>query len=623
MAFEWYSLHHYQFGVDVIQNVGPYGFLQYPAEYSGLLPYRKVLFSAALAILVGLLAHRALRYFEKPGKVLWIACLFLMPVPIGFAIDPVLYLVMVLAAHHLVTRRTHGDAWVISGIVWIFMALLCLMKATNLAIAGLLICVPTICNVLDRRYRFIAFDLLCFFASLIAFWMLADQRLANFPRYVHDTFLFTSGYNEAMWFSIDLDTALVCLAVGVMALFAYVNILRLRRAPRDLFRLLLAIYEAGCVFIVWKHGYVRADYFHVEYFWCFMLPGSVLMLLGNSSSDPTEAPKPIRRRLFSPDRFSDRQKRLASTVITACLCYIAFSLGGPNIPWPGEQIENNVLFGLHWNQRIANLDASVNRHKTFAALPEVKRAVGDATIDDFGKIPSVILLNDLNYHPRPMAITFAAYNQAIQQRNAEFYRNPQTAPRFVYISPASIDQRFYAQDDSLALLQLLAHYKFDFQGPLHDYVLLERRYTIEPVVQLTPIVTQTTSWNTWIDVPRQRGKGLWCIVHIKPTIAGQLRSFLYKPSPVMIELAANEWKDASYRFLTGEGPTGFLIDPLILQETDLLPCYGIAPDPALHTPPIDKIRFLKDGNWWFKSDLEVTFSTVDIHASPPKPEPAH
>src|SRR5436190_2109105 len=42
-SFDYFAAHHFQFGQQIYQNVGPYGYVHYAATYSGYLRVQKIL----------------------------------------------------------------------------------------------------------------------------------------------------------------------------------------------------------------------------------------------------------------------------------------------------------------------------------------------------------------------------------------------------------------------------------------------------------------------------------------------------------------------------------------------------------------------------------------------------
>ena len=57
------------------------------------------------------------------------------------------------------------------------------------------------------------------------------------------------------------------------------------------------------------------------------------------------------------------------------------------------------------------------------ALPQIKRTIGQSTVDVFGYGQSLAIANDLNYTPRPIFQGYSAYTPALVKANADFYRS--------------------------------------------------------------------------------------------------------------------------------------------------------------------------------------------------------
>ena len=104
-----------------------------------------------------------------------------------------------------------------------------------------------------------------------------------------------------------------------------------------------------------------------------------------------------------------------------------------------------------------------------------------------------------------------ATNDDLMQRNAEFYRNEATAPKYVVSLLAARNNRFVPQEDSLVMLELLRRYR-----PLlveHHLVLLGRIHTVSPERPKQLIATDEYVGN-WIQDPSADGRLVWCEVEI-------------------------------------------------------------------------------------------------------------
>ncbi len=103
-------------------------------------------------------------------------------------------------------------------------------------------------------------------------------------------------------------------------------------------------------------------------------------------------------------------------------------------------------------------------------MPLTRRRCGDRPIDQFGFEHARLTLNGLNYRPRPMSGgPFNVYTPALMQLNRDFLRDPARRPEFYLTKIETIDERFLAQDDGLAFVDLLS---------LYEPVLMEQNHLL-------------------------------------------------------------------------------------------------------------------------------------------------
>jgi hypothetical protein len=604
LSFEFYAQQHYQFGVDVIQNVGPYGYLQYPRDYSGLLPLRKLAFQVAFGLLCAGLTIRARRYFASAvAKVLFIGAIVFAPPSLpGYGdFDPVVYLFLLLAAHHLLTRDRYGSPPLLDAATLLALAVVSLMKTTNLALVGWLMTLVVLQRLRTRRFAGAAGDAATFVIAFLLLWMLAGQHLSNLGAFAYGAFAFTTGYNEMMMAGgLPHEGALLALALGVIGVFAVCNLWRLARGQAGLARIPLTLFEASCLFVVWKHAFVRAD--HAIYFAHFAVSASALLFLAHEARrTPAESwtARPLPRvAVLAALVLAVSSARLAHGYVGSASAVVAAF---------GEQ-PAGVWRALHWSRLRASLDRTLDENRRTVDLPRIRQAVGAATIDEFGFWPGLPLLAGLNYHPRPMPITFAAGSGPLMRRNAAFYRDPSRAPAFILAQLGSADaDRFGAQDDALAALEVMRRYE-----PVlveRGLILLKRRPDPQPDAQFRPISSRPVRWGDEVAVPRLPDGRVWCTVTITPSLRGRVRSFLYKPAPVFVELAFQGQPLMRARFLTSAGPTGFLIQPLVLDNTDLLGTYGAASGGGM--PRLDPFQVRVNGRVVSWAPRTLAGRTVD------------
>ncbi len=625
MAFEFYAKHKYQFGVDVVQNVGPYGYLSYPYDYSGILPMQKLLFGILFGLTLAWFALEARRYFfSTTGKVIWFLAIFLVLVPHYEELDPISELFILLAGHQLLLfGRDQPGRFVSDAVLCIFLGLLVLMKSTNVMLAGVLSVFIVVERLRTRRYLDLACNLGCLGISTCVFWALAGQKFSNVAAFMRGAAVFSKGYNEAL--SHAGYPEMVVLGLMPPTLFAVVNVLRILKFRIYGPRLLTSVFEAACIFVVWKHGHVRSG--HEGFYWAFVIPAAPLLFLAHEKP-PTDRKSPVSKS--SQKMGAGMMRKNVSTyslgmisVAVCCLCVVRASVieeANPNFayyqnPWtavasPVQRMGANLWELLDWPGHLNALKASLEKNREESALPKVKETVGNATIDMFGFLPGVILLNDLNYKPRPMPINFAATTRELMERNAEFYRNDATAPDYLLALIYQIDGRFAPQDDALAVPEVLEHY-----SPVlldHGFILLKRTPGA-PGLQRTFLGSKTINWDESVPLPATGTNLLWCSADIDFTLLGRARSTFFQPAQLFIALQPPSPHLLAPRLLQSGASTGFVLRPLINNSVDFLAAYGLHVEPAsTRSPPLDSVRFLRnpDDQAFFEPKITVSFWSI-------------
>lgn len=600
MAAEFYMRHGYQFGVEVVQNIGPYGLLQYPRIYGGIMPAPKIAFGILFPLAFAGLVLLSTRYFETGiGRTTWLVCSFAVALAADASWDPTFYLFHILAAHYLLTRDRYRSFLAIDGAVLFFEAILALTKSTNLVLSAGVVGAALLQSLVGRRFSRFTRDAAISSLSFLLLWMLAGQSLTNLPTFIRGAFAFTSGYNEAMAVYIPHEETLVILGILLVAVLIGVNVVRALRFRRYQSRLLLGMVEIAVLFFVWKHGHVRSD--HAILFWSTALAAAPLLLLAHERREDA----------------ATAHVETCAVIGLSCAAFFSGAIVLTDVPRIQlHRLVRNVTWIFGGPYKIPKLQAQFANSRAAVALPKVVETVGSSTIDQHGFLPGVVLLNHLNYKPRPMPITFAAVNDGLQQMNAQYYRDDATAPAYLLAMVTAIDERFPPQDDALAMLEILRHYRPEFAESTLEgdrFALLKRARAAAAPAELEKISSTTVGWGEMIHTPPADGKFIWCTVEINPSLRGQFRAALYKPPPVRIILGSGQI-ETSYKFIASEGRTGFLVHPTIVTTDDLIGAYGEGAHSNSGTSlEMDTFRFEldpADNRDYFQDSIIVTFWKV-------------
>jgi hypothetical protein len=250
---------------------------------------------------------------------------------------------------------------------------------------------------------------------------------------------------------------------------------------------------------------------------------------------------------------------------------------------------------VHWirapGNRIRELEAELDAIRERHSLPGIRARVGSTSIDQYGFRQGVLLLNRLQYRPRPTPITFAAATRDLLLRNEEYYRGPR-APAFVLVQLEALspdDSHLLSQRDCLALGALFDGYHPSLVEGTR--LLLERN---PPEQQRA-----TAAWRALIQREIRLGerlpldwrsfKFIWATIEVEPNWAGRIRSFLLRPPSVQLRLWLVGGDSIVRRFSATAARSPFLVNPLIEDTRALLAAYegdelrsveGLAVEPA-------------------------------------------
>ena len=568
-SYAYFTAKGFQFGTEVVPMAGPLGFVPYGFLYAGNLFWKRWPLELLTKLVLGVLAVWFVR--RQPGswlRWLWLLTLCTMaPLVEDLPYDlAVLLAGLCLLENHPVPRRR--SLVVASGLAG-YLALLTLFKGTQAMLAGITLALVALQAVQQREYRRLPWILGSYLSTLLFLWVLAGQNPLNLPRYFHGVFELSSGYNAAMvleepWpaFLSGLG-ALLCLEALILLL------LHSRwRQPAALAGGLLLL---GFGFLEWKHGFVRADG-HVYIFFQFACIAALTVWLyfragtenGTAKSRARLPAAGLAVAAFALGVWSDGQQALArhAWALQYLPTRIGDSLGQLLAPAGAK----------------AALDDAIGRQRKVYSLPLIRETVGNARIDFFGTELGSLMLNRLNYRPRPMGGgPFNVFTPWLQTLNARYLADPATRPEYYLVNLQTIDFRFLAQDDADTLHGLIALYAPEateqglvlFRARPDDPAPERPRFLQSRPVRLGQPLTLP-------EVPPD--EMLLVSLAAPPSWLGRLRAVLYKPSLLFMDLKGEGIAEPFDRRVV---PSMFvhpvLLSPVLENTRDLLALYQATP----------------------------------------------
>jgi hypothetical protein len=551
-AYGFFFKNHLQAGVDYIFTGGPLFFFFHDAYDSDLF-WPKILWEMSFKFLFVITVFRLPNLASKP-LVSLAACatILLFSVQIRKNPDP-FYTFVILAQLLLILDSASA---VSSCLRVALIAILSLTKFTLLLFtsAGLLI---ILCYLTLSRRFFLSLALVSTFAVVfIGIWCSLGQHLATLPHYLVSSFHVSREYSEAM--GLFGKTSEVYSGITLLAVVAIATI----PAP---IRMMFTIKHAAqsailalCCLILWKHGISRQDHNHISRFFSFFV---FLPFLIPAFFRHADWQKPVRLGLVS----------LAVFISVCSLLHFRKRADNPVLcVWDGgAQIMENLQFTKDPSKLKDQLEDRQVLLQDKHALPRIKAHVKDATVDIFSYEQGVLLLNQFRWHPRPVFQSYCAYDPFLISQNAKFFRKP-TAPEFVIFKLQPIDGRHPFLEDGLTILEILRNYR-----PIlieKEYLLFQKlpAASVNDHLASQAILQGVVTMNQEVKIAEFSDQPLRVSFNITNSTWGKLCKAFYKPWPLHIALRTNAGNELIYRLNPKMAQTGFLINPLLIQNWDFV-----------------------------------------------------
>jgi hypothetical protein len=377
-------------------------------------------------------------------------------------------------------------------------------------------------------------------------WFAAGQSLHALLRYVAASSDISSGYLSAM----SAPPAKPSIEIlGVCAAAAYLLLLALLwwHDRRNVAAAALLGFNGFALFLIWHATYTRAD-------------GHVDLLF------PTLALLPFVL-------LADRNLRTSrATTIAAAACSLGITIAGAFVVnfSPSNALGNvmamaraNAGILAHPVDRQGFLDSIWQNYAIKHDLPRIRARVADRTVDLLTTSQGMLLLNRLNYAPRPVMQSYAAYTEKLDRENEAYFLGDR-APDFVLLKLDPIDQRFPAEEDSLALIALLRRYRPVLSEA--GYLLLERT-AVHPQAAPDPATLAAIDGRLgdYLDVPDPGDGTLICYADVDLSWLGRLYRFVFREPVLLMDLETTAGQH-EFRFVPGIGRAGFLLSPALVND---------------------------------------------------------
>jgi hypothetical protein len=581
-VFNYLAQGHFALGKHIIFPHGPLAFLMYP------LPEGSNLW---IAVSVHIILRVFLAYsLLKVATLKPIGCMVLALVSAFILLalnDILLTIIQILILSYLNFFERRNIWWLIPALIITPVTLYIKAFAgivsivVTLTFFGIMI-YRTIIGF-ESRYRLLLFLIVPFVLLLV--WVGLYGELHGIAGYLRgmmelaaDNSAAAAVYPENNWWFIG-----IAFACGLILIVK-------NRKNSKLIR--YTVLAGPALFAIWKYGMAREDYLHSAMLFIFVLfIVLVYNILGRNFSFVNSSLSVIiiilfyftlqNAYYFEPFKF--RINGLQTLVLKASH---NFYFADTCIEASGKSIERNKL-----DKKILNL-------------------IGDKTTDIYPWDYSYIAANNLNWQPRPVIQSYASYTRELDMRNATHFESLNAPELIIWElrkithdihggTLESIDGRYLLNDEPEALMAILCRYEHvaDQKGIFPALVLKKR---IEPLKTEIKLLGQTkTTWNTWIDVPENKGDIMKASVEMSRSISGRLKSFFYKDEAAYVYYLLENGDIRMYRIVPKNAAYGLWINPLILN-----------PESGMREPSVRKIMFRCSNTAMMKDEINIDWNLV-------------
>ena len=540
--------HHLQWGQDIIFTYGPLGFLT-SDYYWGNFFWPVLLWSFGFSLLLTVLLVRLLERVILPVRIALYVGLPLLTVPhcADLGIDPIYLFAITIVGITCFPEERPGVAWLV--ISSSLLGVLSLIKFTFCLYGLFALLTLAAAHLIRRRPGPIGILLGSSLASFIAAWWFAGQHMANIGPWFQHSAQVASGYSSAM--SIAPPNSDVVLGIliwlcltGLLLVHWHGSREPLAQTPR------ICLITAG-IFLAWKEGFVRADNVHVVVFllYAFLMAATMPALLRMSG-----------------------ERRSLSLLLTAATMIFALApfamqdsafvaaIRNDAVPRLGDTF--TALFApARFKHR---LETQLESMCLTVRLPQIAAMVGNAPVGVLGCYQDIAILNGFNYRPHPVFQGYSAYSPELQRLNSLFFDSAE-APEYVLWRYETIDRRFPTLDDGQIVLRILNAYSpVAREG---DFILWRRNALRDQGYALIRQDEIRGSLGQWMPVPAH---ATWLKVELDETWFGAVKRFFCRASVPGIDVRLEDGQTKSYRLLPGNALAGFVVNPLLYSEADLV-----------------------------------------------------
>jgi hypothetical protein len=436
-----------------------------------------------------------------------------------------------------------------------------------------------------NKDRFLA--IICFLSpvvSMLVFWIVSGQSLANLPGYFIGMASIVSGYTEAM----AVEGAVPEVMFYLMASGFLLLTISLQKQIPSISKFFLFCIYFVFLFICFKAGFVRHD--------------------GHATAAGTAI---LIAALLLPFIFYSRMT--VPAIVFALISW--FYIDSHHIKTSTKRFSNNVesTYQAAWHgiknrinnkndlrHKFDNAVSSLSKQAAFPVLP--------GTTDIYSYNQAYLIASGNTWSPRPIIQSYSVYTPELAEINRRHLLGNQ-APDNIIFKLEPIDGRMPSMEDGASWPILLQNYQPTLIE--NGFLFLQKKRNINDIEEPTKLISEKHTFGERVNLP-QSSKPIFAQIEIKPTILGRLMGILFKPSQLSMLLEKDNGVKKQYRIISGMAKSGFVISPLIENTDEFGKLYG--KQEYLNSKLVNSITIAPgvERSIFWKKDYIVTFNQVNV-----------
>jgi len=427
--------------------------------------------------------------------------------------------------------------------------------------------------------------ILLLFGSIVIitllFWIVITGNITGIVHYFYGMFQLLQDNSSAAAYYPDNNWWLLAAFLIVIVFVPLV--------PRSKKGLIFTSITFLAVFAAWKHGMAREDIYHTRNFFFFIFMIYTLYMIFN-------------------------RKYIIRNILLITLALIAFEINiaslygytGKTCKLPG--ITNFTGFVQNRRELKEKARQLSLRNIQYKVLPDtVMNLIKDGYVDIYPWEYTYLAANNLNWTPRPVVQSYAAYTSWLDRQNALHF-DSQKAPEFIIwelnketkdINDGrleSIDNRYLLNDEPNTMYTMFKNYSIIYKS--QDLLLFKKSNRIRLGVK-TDIKSGTVTWNEWVEVPEKHNAIIRAKIDSKENLFGRLKSILYKGEECYLYYKLENDEIIKYKIIPKNARDGVWINPLILH-----------PETEFNEPQVVSIQFRSSNRKLMMDKISITWEEI-------------